>query len=318
MWLHPSVRVRFGAAVGVLVALAVGASAATGFGPDGRATISGKFKNSEIVVGVSARTAGAIDSLTWNGREFINAYDHGRELQSASQFDGLHECFNPTEAGSRDDGRGPVSTSKLVALATTKNRITTHTRMAFWLAPGETSPSCRGGEAANSRALSDHELIKTVTLGAHGLPNVIEHAVTFRVPANYDSAVFEALTAYLPAGFSKFWTYDPAGGRLVPLSEGPGEQPLPVIISTPDENYALGVFSPDLPQRGWPRGGYGRFRFDALREPDNATVKWNCVFRVAAVNAGDYRFVCYSIVGSLADVKAAMAKLAAMSKRRMP
>ena len=41
-----------------------------------------------LAVGVSSRTAGAIDSLTWGGTQFINARDHGRELQSAAAFDG--------------------------------------------------------------------------------------------------------------------------------------------------------------------------------------------------------------------------------------
>ena len=42
---------------------------------------------SEIVIRTSNRTAGAIRSLTWNGMEFIDEADHGRELQSASNFD---------------------------------------------------------------------------------------------------------------------------------------------------------------------------------------------------------------------------------------
>ena len=74
--------------------------------PGGRATISRPFKGSPLAVGVSSRTAGAIDSLTWGGTQFINARDHGRELQSAAAFDGYGECLNPTEAGSDADGRG--------------------------------------------------------------------------------------------------------------------------------------------------------------------------------------------------------------------
>ena len=66
-------------------------------------SISAKVYGSQLTISTSARLAGAIGSLTWNGIEFINQDDHGRELQSASSFDGLGECFNPTEAGS-----GPV------------------------------------------------------------------------------------------------------------------------------------------------------------------------------------------------------------------
>src|SRR4051812_35251879 len=79
--------------------------------PSGEAVIRGKAGGSEIVVTTTDRLAGAVHSLTWDGVEFIDSHDHGRQLQSAAGFDGgkpgFHaECFNPTEAGSRHDGTG--------------------------------------------------------------------------------------------------------------------------------------------------------------------------------------------------------------------
>lgn len=68
-----------------------------GFG--GVWTISGHG----IYLGASARMGGAIDSLTWNNRELVNSYDHGRELQMACNSNTYAECYNPTEAGGRDD-----------------------------------------------------------------------------------------------------------------------------------------------------------------------------------------------------------------------
>ena len=52
-------------------------------------SVIGLFKGSPIVAKAAARFGGAIYSLTWRGREFINSTDHGRELQSASSFDGM-------------------------------------------------------------------------------------------------------------------------------------------------------------------------------------------------------------------------------------
>ena len=76
----------------------------------GNAQIRAKAGPSEIVITTTSRLAGAIHSLTWNGREFIDSADHGRQLQSASNFDAgsrfIPETFNPTEAGSRFDGAG--------------------------------------------------------------------------------------------------------------------------------------------------------------------------------------------------------------------
>ena len=53
----------------------------------GDSQIRAKAGPSEIVITTTSRLAGAIHSLTWNGREFIDSADHGRQLQSASNFD---------------------------------------------------------------------------------------------------------------------------------------------------------------------------------------------------------------------------------------
>jgi hypothetical protein len=215
------------------------------------------------------------------------------------QLDGLSECYNPTEAGSARDDSGPTSSSKIVSIEAMGATLKTRTRMAYWRAPGDTSPTCPNG-AVNKSILSDHEMTKTVSIAG----NVITHDITFHVPRDYRRAIFEVLTAYLPPHFSKFWTYDPATDRLAALSDGPGEQPLPIIIATADGSRALGVYSHDLPEPHRRRSGYGRWRFAVEK-----VVKWNCVFRKTRVTAGDYRYRCYSIIGTLDDVRSAMRNL---------
>jgi hypothetical protein len=59
--------------------------------------------NHDLFVSASQRMGGAIDSVVWNNKEFVNAYDHGRELQMAANTNTYGECYNPTEAGGRDD-----------------------------------------------------------------------------------------------------------------------------------------------------------------------------------------------------------------------
>ncbi len=139
--------------------------------PAGDAVVRAPFGPSEIVITTTTRLAGAIHSLTWNGREFIDSADHGRQLQSASSFDNAPaagpETFNPTEAGRRLDGSGPRSTSRLLELSTVDNVLRTRTQMAFWLAPGERSS---GQLARNTAPLSGHVLHKEVRIGALGLP----------------------------------------------------------------------------------------------------------------------------------------------------
>ena len=183
----------------------------------GDAQIRAKAGPSEIVITTTSRLAGAIHSLTWNGLEFIDSTDHGRQLQSASNFDAgsrfVPETFNPTEAGSRFDGAGPKSSSVLLALTAKGRVLSTESQMAFWLKPGEKS---FGNPAKNTTVLSQHRLKKTVTLGVHGLPHAIGYDVTFTIPKteHHRYAQFEVVTGYMPPGFSKFWSFDLATNKL--------------------------------------------------------------------------------------------------------
>lgn len=273
-------------------------------GVTGDSVIMGEYRGDLIKIKTTSRLAGAIDSLTWRRKEFINSYDHGRQLQSAVHFNGLGACLNPTEAGSRPDGVGRRSSSQLISLAVSNNVLETVTRMAYWLAPRSPAHNCPpGAKVMNRTILSDVVLRKKVTIGYGVLRNVIEHDVTYCVENNYDLGVFESLTAYLPPEFSTFWKLDLRMGGLTRLSAGPGEQAAPVIFSTPDHAHALGVYSPGLPQAAWPNHGYGRWRYDYLPGSGVATVKWNSVYRMRKVKPSCYRFACYSIVGDLASVQ---------------
>lgn len=280
--------------------------------PTGDAVIRGNFGQSEIVITTTDRLAGAIHSLRWGGKEFIDSHDHGRQLQSAASFDCASpnafwaECFNPTEAGSRADGTGGKSSSKLLRLSAKENELVATTQMAFWLAPHEKSS---GRPALNDTVLSNHQLSKRVQVGHNALKNVIEYEVTFHVPAGerHNYAQFEALTGYMPSEFETFWTFRPNSRKLEKLSDGPGEQEFPVVFSTADGAHAMGVFSPDQPSSGFDNLGYGRFRFH-----DEKVVKWNCVFRVRnskGIAAGDYRYRLFVAVGEKEDVRQSLAAL---------
>ena len=281
---------------------------------NGDAVIRGKAGGSEIVITTTNRLAGAIHSLTWAGKEFINSADHGRQLQSACSFDcGLKqpfwaECFNPTEAGSRKDGAGKTSTSKLLKIDAHDNELSTTIQMAFWLNPGEKS---FGHPGLNTTVLSNHIVQKHVVIGYKQMPNVIQYDVTFTIPKNehHNQAQFEALTGYMPPDFSEFTGFDVKTGELKPLPEKDGEQSLPVVTSTANGNHAMGIYSPDQPSKGFDHAGYGRFKFQ-----DAKVNKWNCVFRVRnpdGVAPGDYKYRMFVIVGTKSDVHQTMKTLTA-------
>jgi len=283
--------------------------------PQSNVVIRGSAGSSEIVIRTTARLAGAIDSLTWNGQEFINTTDHGRQLQSAANFDAgspiKNETFNPTEAGSRRDGAGPRSSSKLLKMTAGKNWLQSTSQMAFWLAPGDKSgPNL----AKNQQVLSEHLLTKRVEIGYRNMPQVIRYQVTFQVPPTekHRVAVFEAVTGYMPAKFSRFWKFNPVNSQLERLTDGPGEQPLPVVLATPDGRFAMGCFTPEKKRPLLESIGYGRFRF-----PAQQVVKWNCVFRLrnrqAGIPSGDYTFDMFVVVGNLTIVRRDLQKLQKMA-----
>jgi hypothetical protein len=277
----------------------------------GDAELAGTIGGKPLVIRTTSRLAGAIDSVKWDGVEFIDSHDHGRQLQSAvnADVDGVFhvECYNPTEAGSVVDALGPKSTSRLEFLSVLDGVLETRTRMAYWLAPGMKS---HGQLAQNDRLLSDHVLTKQVRIGRPGMDHVLDYRVKFTVPADrpHTYLQFEALTGYMPATFSEEFRFDARTGSLVALPPRNGEVREPVVLSTPSGSHAMGVFTPDRPPAGQPSVGYGRFDF-----PGDRVVKWNCVFRLrspAGIKPGDYGFRLYVVIGTREDCRRTLEALA--------
>jgi hypothetical protein len=143
-------------------------------------------------------------------------------------------------------------------------------------------------------------LEKKVTVGLPNFPNVIEYKATFYVPNTFSFGVFEATAAYIPKEFSLALFFDPIAQTETDASNQKGEQAQPVILATPDRNYAIGVYSKELPQNGL---GYGHNSFPNVN-------KWNCVFREHNVQAKPYQYTCLVILGNVAEVEQTMQRLA--------
>ena len=247
------------------------------------------------------RSAGAIESLQWGGMEFLDASDNGRHLQSAISFDRLTECDNPTEAGSSRDGTGPrSSSSRLQSGIVADNVLSTYSQMAYWLWPDQRSAACGHARSEGPSPLSSTRLAKTVRF-LPGFDNVLEHRISFDLARPRSLAQFEVLTAYMPAHFDTFYRFDPESGRMQPLSDGPGEQDLPVVLATGDGSHALGLFTPQPPTADLKGPGYGRWRFKS-----EGVTKSNVVFRQRKAEAGSHRFLVYTVFGTLDDVRSSL------------
>lgn len=246
-------------------------------------------QDGEVTIRTCDYDAGAICSLTYKGKQFLDNYDHGRQMQSAVSFDGRGEVENPTEAGSRADGKNPRwSSSALVVADVTEGVLTTQSIMAYW-------------EPLYGRSLSGVGFSKRVESIR---PRVLKYEVTYQLPLYevHKEATFESLTAYMPGEFRDFYAINlkDVKAGVVRLGDGPGEQSLPIIFSTTDQAYAMGVWSPGLQQPEWSGAGYGRWRFGP-----EGVVKWNAVYRVSNPK-GSYTFTSYVFVGTLASVIADM------------
>ncbi len=302
-------------------------------------TLSGIAAGHPIAISTSARTASAVSSVVWNGVEFIDDHDHGRQLQSASNHGVVGQAFcaegyNPTQAGSVNDGAGPTSTSTLTAEQVVGNQLTTSGKMAFWQAPGQTNPV--GCTAYNTTLLSDHGISTKYSLGVvvNGawVDNLIRHDVTFTIPdppgVDFFYHQMEALTGYMPPSFSVFHTWNPASNQLSTIAAPNAEQPLPLIVSTADNQFAMGVFSPGLPQAGFASAGYGGFVFpgaDSDAGPGTGVSKWNVVYREGRPNQPQnpqtqrsLTYTSYLAVGSVQQVQSALATLVGIGAPQTP
>ena len=303
-----------------LLYLTLVASISYASGVNGNAQISGVYEGSPIVIKTTDRLAGAIDSLTWKGKEFVNTNDHGRQIQYAWAIDNQGECNNPTEAGSIADGTGPLSSSILQSLTiNAPNQMTTITTPAYWIPPGYVGYPPGGCEYVPPAILSNDLLKKTVTIGSQGLNNVIEFRSEITSSQQTVAFKVEAPTGYHIYDFSNFWTFDPQNNILTNvtpfLKNLPGQPDIktyitniPVILSTGDGDYAIGVYAPDID--GFNQGVRVYSLFDALPAYyQNPTTKWSIIYEIGPNNPTTYNFLTYGAIGSLAQVKTTISSL---------
>lgn len=263
-----------------------------------------------IYVSASQRMAGAIDSVVWGNVEFINAWDHGRELQYAvtvgkDGFPNEGECYNPTEAGSGHDLQQASTTSVLLAVKAAGNMLSTSVKPAFWMIPGEQhanpTPACT--VARNTELVSQYVTTKTVTVGGLGLPgNAIDMNVTITIPDALSNLQVEAPTGYMTGDFTSFFAVDTNAGTATPVSTDAGEIPQPLMFCNPAGTACQGAFS----KSGGCSITYAKFQF-IFPELPNSTNKWSIVCRSGAHAPNSQvsmrSFVC---IGSRAAVLSCM------------
>jgi hypothetical protein len=209
------------------------------------------------VVTLGRRFGGSVVSIYYRGVEYVNNHnsrdrvDYGRQLQSAVQYRGVGECFNPTEAGGRYDKGRPASSSRLLSVdRPTPNVVVTQTDMAFWMAPGD-QKSFKGKEckALNTDYRAGYLLKRTLQVGVQDHPNVISYRTQFIAPVVEPNPRYEVIVIHVPSGRQRGFQQSVSFKRLFRVNtDGTVEEivgkdaqrgNLPFMLTTDDQLHAV-------------------------------------------------------------------------------
>jgi alpha-tubulin suppressor-like RCC1 family protein len=284
----------------------------------GDATITGNVLGSPLTLKTTTRYGSAVSSIVWKGKEFVNNWDHGRQLSTNASFFNRYECYNPYESGSRADGNGPTSSAKVLSLSASGNTMTSSTQMCWFLNTREPRPGF--GEECGDPAeyfwqvppytgpLSNYIFKKTITIGFAGISNAIEYLGVLTIPEFVHKGVVQT-SALLPAEFSTVRTYDIVSKTYRTIRALGGEDDSVKVVSAADGQWAMGYYTPELLQPyglGHDGGyGWGIVPPDPVHfpEPDFACGSLTGGFRFDSGGPADFNYRSYFVIGTLADVR---------------
>ncbi|WFE59957.1 hypothetical protein [Micromonospora sp. WMMD712] len=270
-----------------------------------------------VTISSNRVTGGALWNWTYDGTQYINNLDYGRQLQSSLFFSRDGVTANPTEAG--DTWSNPAwpayrrHGSPLLALNTDAASKTQSTRSM----PIDFVPQNFGGGEQNPAIYRDFQLGKDITLDWGGLGPVARYQTVLNSPALTYPGI-EVPTAYLRAEFNRYFTYDAVSQTLTertnfgqcsdasyfswtPPNRGG------VIIANADLTKAMAVYGANTSQGGsvsemrmykFIGGGCGT----GTGEFDIASSKFT-VLRHGNVGAGEKRFNSWVMTGSVGQIQ---------------
>lgn len=173
----------------------------------------------KIFLSASLRTAGAIDSLMVNNFEYINSWDHGRQMQLAFVDNTYGQGYNPTEAGTCLDGVGYSTKSHYINSFTSAATMSFTSTPAFWETPGDTGPCVwvYNTPAHNTSVYATgYTFNKTVEIGTQVgttyYPNIIKFTTNFSVSDPNLQGPYATLgvpAGYFGAEFSRAYVVNP-------------------------------------------------------------------------------------------------------------
>jgi hypothetical protein len=268
----------------------------------------------EVKLTANLVAGGAISELTWKGKQFINNFDFGRQIQTAINLSREAEAINPTEAGDLYGFPGTTG----VAWAHGSPQLSSSvsgTTLKTQCHPLQWKPQNWGGGLGNP-VMWQGTFGKRVDLDFGGSPHVIRWITTVNFPSAEPFVNMEVVTAYLNSEFTRFYALNAVTGALAEMTDlvpnGSCTDPQQdtrlrppaggVILATDDGAYALGVYHKgENTSFGLCKflgyGGSGQYGF--------STTKWNLLWRPPkGVQPGPCSITSYLLVGTLNQVVA--------------
>jgi hypothetical protein len=283
------------------------------------ATISSSTTGNGVTASVNRVAGDSIWSWSWNGSNFINTADYGREMQSSIFYSNGAWRQNPTEAGDFKTG----------SLADMHGAPVTYESVGGGVISTQAIPL--EWQPANAGASSDQLALYTGTaigknVNLNFMPGVASYQTVFTLPnalPDGPTTQGEIPTAYLNASYDTYWVFDAQSavltnvGNLVPVCNeqsfqlpGPVSPPFSgyggVIISNAAQTLALGIYS-RLDYVGGPTGYFTMYNYVDNGCP-SATSKWAAV-HMHGWPAGTSTYTTYVVTGTLNSVTQNMVTL---------
>jgi hypothetical protein len=279
----------------------------------------------------------ALWSWVWNGVEFINVRDYGREIQSSIALLDRTKGGNPTEAGNRHSdasllARGELPKGSKCVL----NQMDTTTSAAAPVqrtlsVPLEWDPDAFGGSRDKPIPYNDFKLGKELALNFAGMGPVAEYRTVVLSRTRIAKAAVEIPAIYLRGDLTVVELYDArskTARRLrVPKNRMDGVYPDSgwggLIACNESGTFAFGIYGVLTSHGGSVTGPGAGFQYGRFVDPaekasfgsdSHTTTKINAL-AVGPLISGRNVFRVFLMTGTRAEVERKMAALAAAGDR---
>jgi hypothetical protein len=210
-----------------------------------------------VAVQSNAVAGGMVWRWFWNGTQFINNNDYGRQIQAAFYYPPSDGSWNPNEAGDYYSRADPILAhgSPVIRFENQGNTQITRAVPLNWSAPAF------GGDQDHPVIWNQIVLGKDLTLNFNNMGSVAKYTTHLTLPTETIGGMAEP-AIYLRASFTRFWTYDAGSKTLtevtssVPSGCAAGKELFHhaafggTIISDDSGSNAMGVYGVNVANGG--------------------------------------------------------------------